>query len=93
MKFYNKTTKELFNFISFISPFSIFKISKKDIKIVKMNNYVYFFPQKSSVWHSDNRTKFSIVYKHKTLLWFLCWHIIITHSRTPNHNFLPRTSK
>lgn len=91
MKVYSKTTKELFGCISLISPFSIFRFKKLDIKVVRMKSYCYLFPQKSSVWNSDKvRNGVSIMYKHQSLYWFLVWQIIITHSRTANMNIIPK---
>jgi len=90
---YNKTTKELFRNISFVSPFSIFKMNI-DIKLKKMKNYFYFFPQKNNVWHSsqikkgkNNETIF-VFFKHKTLYWIWKWQIIVTHSRGSSHRKL-----
>ena len=91
---YNKTTKELFGKISFVSPLSLFKKYNKDVKIKRMKNYFYFFPQKNHVWHSTNIKRgienkdIFIYFKHKTLYWFWFWQIIVTHSRGSNNSLL-----
>jgi hypothetical protein len=69
MKIYNKTTKELFDFINFEKS-NLIKSFKRDTKITK-TKYCYFFPQRVHVFHDKN--------KIETVYFFLFWRVKINH--------------
>lgn len=79
MKIYSKITKELFECISFESPFSIFRKQKGAVEITRIKNYCYVFPQKNYVFGYN--AKRNHAYKEETIYCVLIWQIKISHVR------------